>query len=315
MAKLKDLAKRPERLSGGHRLCPGCGAPPIARMALRSTEDHLVVAVATGCLEVSTTIYPYTAWKVSFIHNAFENAAATISGVEAAYRALKRRGKVKEKFKFIAFGGDGGTYDIGLQSLSGAMERGHNMVYICYDNEAYQNTGNQRSSSTPMGSNTTTTPVGTQSYGRKGKRKDLTAIMAAHHIPYAAQTAVHNWKDLSRKLEHALAIDGPAFINVFSPCVPGWKYNAEDTMEISRLAANTCFWPLYEVDEGKWKLNYFPKEKLPVEEFLKTQGRFRHLFRPENQHVIEELQQEVDEQWERLLFLSGKKTAVEVVNK
>lgn len=311
MAKLKELAKRPERLSGGHRLCPGCGAPPIARMALRSTEENLVVAVATGCLEVSTTIYPYSAWRVSFIHNAFENAAATISGVEAAYKALKKRGKVKENFKFIAFGGDGGTYDIGLQSLSGAMERGHNMVYICYDNEAYQNTGSQRSSSTPHGSHTTTTPVGTQSYGREGKRKDLTAIMAAHHIPYVAQTSPHNWKDMSRKFERALEVDGPAFVNVLSPCVPGWKYDAKDTMEIARLAANTCFWPLYEVDNGKWKLNYFPKEKLPVEEFLKTQGRFRHLFRPEHRHVIDELQQEIDEQWERLLFLTGRKPAAE----
>ncbi len=307
MAKLKDLALRPERLSGGHRLCPGCAAPMIARLALRSTDAHLVVGASTGCLEVSTTIYPYSAWKCSFIHNAFENVAATISGVEAAYRVLKKRGKIKDDFKFIAFGGDGGTYDIGLQSLSGAMERGHNMVYICYDNEAYQNTGNQRSSSTPMGSNTSTTPVGTKSYGRVGKRKDLTAIMAAHHIPYVAQAGPHHWKDLSRKFERALEVDGPAFINVLSPCVPGWKYDAKDTFNISRLAAQTCFWPMYEVDNGVWKLNFKPKEKLPIEEFLKTQGRFRHLFRPENKHVIEKLQQEVDEQWERLLFLCGKK--------
>ena len=307
MANLKDLAQRPERLSGGHRLCPGCGVPAVARLALRSTDAHLVVGAATGCLEVSTTIYPYTAWRVSFIHNAFENVAATISGAEAAYRALKKKGKITEDFKFIAFGGDGGTYDIGIQSLSGAMERGHNMVYICYDNEAYQNTGNQRSSSTPHGSNTTTTPVGKKSFGRSGKRKDLTAIMAAHHIPYVAQATTNNWKDLSRKLNRALEVEGPAFINVLTPCVPGWKYDARDTINISRLAADTCFWPSYEVDNGVWKLNYVPKVKRPVEDFLKPQGRFRHLFRPENRHVIDELQQEVDEQWERLLFLCGKK--------
>ncbi|MCX6640967.1 MAG: thiamine pyrophosphate-dependent enzyme [bacterium] len=307
MAKLKDLALRPERLSAGHRLCPGCGVPGIARLAVRSTEDYLVVGSATGCLEVSTTIYPYSAWKCSFIHNAFENVAATVSGVEAAYLALKRRGKVKENFKFICFGGDGGTYDIGLQSLSGAMERGHNMVYICYDNEAYQNTGNQRSSSTPRGSNTTTTPVGKLSSGKTGRRKDLTAIMAAHHIPYVAQATADNWKDLSRKFEKALEVEGPAFINVLAPCVPGWKYEEKETINMSRLAAKTCFWPSFEVDNGVWKLNFKPKEKLPIEDFLKPQGRFRHLFRPENQHVIAELQQEVDENWEEILKRCGEK--------
>ncbi|TKJ42368.1 pyruvate ferredoxin oxidoreductase [candidate division LCP-89 bacterium B3_LCP] len=307
MAKLKDLSLKPERLTGGHRLCPGCGVPAVARMALLATDAHLVVGASTGCLEVSTTIYPYTAWQCSFIHNAFENVAATISGVEAAYKALKKRGKIKDEFKFIAFGGDGGTYDIGIQSLSGAMERGHDMVYICYDNEAYQNTGNQRSSSTPMGSNTTTTPVGKESYGSVGRRKDLTAIMAAHHIPYVAQTTSDNWKDLNRKLARALEVEGPAFLNILTPCVPGWKYDGKDTINLSRLAAKTCFWPSYEVDHGKWKLNYTPKEKLPVVDFLKPQGRFRHLFSPENQHVIDELQREVDDQWEELLVRCGKK--------
>ena len=301
MAKLKDLALIPEQLSGGHRLCPGCGIPQIVRLGLRMTDSHLVVGAATGCLEVSTTIYPYTAWKCSFIHNAFENVAASVSGAEAAYRALQKRGKMKHPYKFIAFGGDGGTYDIGLQSLSGAMERGHNMVYVCYDNEAYQNTGNQRSSSTPHGTNTTTTPVGKKSFGRSGWRKDLTAIMIAHHIPYVAQATAENWKDLSRKFERAFQVEGPAFINVLSPCVPGWKYEQEQTVDMLRLAIKTCFWPVYEVDNGVWKLNYKPKEKLPVEEFLKPQGRFRHLFRPENRHVIDELQDEVDQKWNELL--------------
>jgi pyruvate ferredoxin oxidoreductase beta subunit len=298
MAKLKDLALIPERFSAGHRLCPGCGVPPVFRLALRAAgANNVVVAGATGCLEVSSTIYPYTAWKCSFIHNAFENAAATISGVEAAYKALQKRGKLNHPYKFLAFGGDGGTYDIGLQSLSGAMERGQNIVYVCYDNEAYQNTGNQRSSSTPHGSNTTTTPVGKKSFGRSGQRKDLTQILVAHHIPYAAQGTIDNWKDLSRKFERAFEVEGPAFINVLCPCVPGWKYDEKITIDISRLAANTCFWPSFEVDHGVWKLNYKPKEKLPVEEFLKPQGRFRHLFRPEHRHVIDELQAEVDQRW------------------
>ncbi|RJP81459.1 MAG: pyruvate ferredoxin oxidoreductase [Candidatus Zixiibacteriota bacterium] len=301
MAKLKDLAQLPEQLSAGHRLCPGCGVPPIFRLGLRQTSANLLVGGATGCLEVSSSIYPYSAWKCSFIHNAFENVAATVSGAEAAYKALKRRGKMEHEYKFLAFGGDGGTYDIGLQSLSGAMERGHNMVYVCYDNEAYQNTGNQRSSSTPMGSNTTTTPVGKKSYGRVGQRKDLTAILIAHHIPYVAQGLISNWKDLGHKFERAFEIEGPCFINVLAPCIPGWKIGEDAMVDIARLAADTCFWPCYEVDHGVWKLNYKPKEKLPVIEFLKPQGRFRHLFRPENKHVIDLLQEEVDERWSEIL--------------
>ena len=300
MAKLKDLVKIPEGLTGGHRLCPGCGAPPIFRLALRAAGEHSVIGIATGCVEVSTTIYPYSAWKNSFIHSAFENSAATISGVEAAYKALRKRGKLDKEFKFIAAGGDGGTYDIGLQSLSGAMERGHNMVYICYDNEAYQNTGNQRSSSTPMGSNTTTSTVGKVIPGRQGWRKDLTSIMAAHHIPYVAQSTSFHWNDLYRKLQRAFEVDGPAFINVLSPCVPGWKYSAEKTMFYNDLAVKTCFWPLFEVDHGEWKLNRKPKTIIPVEEWLKGQGRFRHLFVPKNRYMIDNLQAEVDAKWEQL---------------
>lgn len=307
MAKLKDLVQMPEKLAGGHRLCPGCGAPNIFRLALRAAGEHSVIGVATGCVEVSTTIYPYSAWRNSFIHSAFENSAATVSGVEAAYNALKRRGRVQADFKFLAAGGDGGTYDIGLQSLSGALERGHNMVYICYDNEAYQNTGNQRSSSTPMGSNTTTSPMGKESYGRKGWRKDLTAIAAAHHIPYAAQSTGYHWNDLYKKLEKAFAVEGPAFINVLAPCVPGWKIGTELSMEYNRLAVETNFWPLYEIEDGKVTVNKIPKEKLPIEEWLKGQGRFRHLFVPKNKHVIEKLQEEVDIRWERLLESAEKK--------
>ena len=306
MAKLKDLVKIPEQLTGGHRLCPGCGAPPIFRLALRAAGEHSVIGIATGCLEVSTTIYPYSAWKNSFIHNAFENSAATISGVEAAYKALRKRGRLDKEYKFIAVGGDGGTYDIGLQSLSGAMERGHDMVYICYDNEAYQNTGNQRSSSTPMGSHTTTSPAGKVIPGRQGWRKDLTAIAAAHHIPYVAQATGFHWNDLYRKLQRAFEVKGPAFINVLAPCVPGWKYSEEKTMHYNKLAVDTNFWPLFEVDNGEWKLNKKPKARLPIEEWLKGQGRFRHLFTPKNRYMIDELQNEVDTRWNDLLKRCGK---------
>jgi pyruvate ferredoxin oxidoreductase beta subunit len=306
---LKEAAKKPERFTGGHRMCAGCGAPVVVRQILRAlkAEDHAVVGCATGCLEVSTFLYPYTSWEDSFIHNAFENAAATVSGAEAAYLALKRRGKVKHETKFIAFGGDGGTYDIGLQSLSGAMERGHDMVYVCYDNGAYMNTGIQRSSATPKYANTTTSPAGKVIPGKPQPRKDLTEVMANHHIPYVAQTAaIGNMKDLYEKAEKALYTKGPAFLNVLAPCPRGWQYNTPDLMKINKLAVETCFWPLYEVIDGKYVVNYKPKNKLPVAEFLKAQGRFKHLFRPGNEHMIEDVQNEVDKRWEALLKLAGE---------
>jgi pyruvate ferredoxin oxidoreductase beta subunit len=193
----KELAKRPERLAPGHRLCAGCGASIVVRQMLAAIDDPVVIANATGCLEVGTTIYPYTAWRVPWIHNAFENAASTISGVEAAYRSMVRQGKIPEQdVKFLAFAGDGGTYDIGIQALSGAVERGHQFLYVCYDNGAYMNTGIQRSSATPFGANTTTSPAGKVIPGKKQFRKDLTAIMAAHGIPYVAQGGGLWWAGL-----------------------------------------------------------------------------------------------------------------------
>lgn len=305
----KEVMSKPERLTGGHRLCAGCGAGITVRGVLRALKegDHAVIANATGCLEVSTFMYPYTAWKDSFIHTAFENAGATLSGVEGAYKALKRRGKLDDTYKFIAFGGDGGTYDIGFQSLSGAMERGHDMVYVCYDNGAYMNTGIQRSSATPKYADTTTSPIGTESVGKIQSRKELTDIMAAHNIPYVAQTTfIGNFKDLYEKAEKAIYTKGAAFLNVLSPCPRGWRYSSEKLMEICKLAVETCYWPLFEVIDGEWKLSYKPKKKLPVEEYLKTQGRFAHLFKPGNEHLIKEIQDEVDRRWKNLLKKCGE---------
>lgn len=310
---LRQEAKKPERLTGGHRMCAGCGAPVVARGILRALkpEDHAVISCATGCLEVSTFIYPYSAWTDSFIHSAFENAAATVAGAEAAYRAMKKKGKLSDKgeTKFIAFGGDGGTYDIGIQSLSGAMERGHDMVYVCYDNGAYMNTGIQRSSATPRYADTTTSPAGSAVPGKQQSRKDLTMIMANHHIPYVAQTAPLGAKkgglrDLHEKAEKALYTPGPAFINALAPCPRGWRYDTPKLIELCDLAVDTCFWPLYEVVDGVFRITYFPKQKLPVEAYLKPQGRFRHLFKAGNEHMIEEIQKEVDERWEMLLSLA-----------
>ena len=306
---LKDvMVNKPSRLTPGHRMCAGCGAPPVVRMILRAVkpEDHVVVSSATGCLEVSTFIYPYTAWTDSFIHTAFECSAATLSGTEAAYRAMKKQGKLPEEkiTKFIAFGGDGGTYDIGLQSLSGAMERRHDMLYVCYDNGAYMNTGIQRSSATPSFADTTTTPAGKVIPGKMQPRKDLTKIMVGHHLPYVAQTlAMGNFKDLYEKSEKAIYTEGPTFLNVMAPCPRGWGYNSEDLMQINKLAADTCYWPLYEVVNGVYKITYKPAKKLPIEEFLRPQKRFRHMFKPGNEWMIEQLQKEVDERWEELLKL------------
>jgi len=283
MATLKEQSKQEELFTGGHRLC-------------------------AGCLEVATTVYPYTSWKVPLIHSAFENSAATISGVETAYRALKKRGKIPadKKIKFIAFGGDGGTYDIGLQSLSGALERRHNFLYLCYDNGAYMNTGVQRSSATPFGSATTTSPAGSVVPGKQERRKDLTRIVVAHNVEYAAQGSPHNWSDLSRKTSKAIAVEGPTFLNIISPCPLGWYSKPQDSIQLAKLAVETCYWPLYEVEKGVLKVNYKPKEKKPVAEWLKVQGRFKHLFMPGNESMLEDIQKNIDDEWATLLALDGK---------
>ncbi|CAB1253800.1 Pyruvate synthase subunit PorB [Clostridiaceae bacterium BL-3] len=300
---LKELSKKADRITAGHRMCAGCGAPIVAKWVLKAlkTEDKAVIANATGCMEVSTCLYPYVAWKDSYIHSAFENAGATISGVETAYNSLKKQGKVKDNYKFITFGGDGGTYDIGLQSLSATMERGHDVVYVCYDNGAYMNTGIQRSSATPFGASTTTSPQGKAVPGKQQYRKDLTSVIAAHHIPYAAQTVASKWKDLYEKSENAIYTKGPAFINVLIPCARGWRCDTQKELQIVDLAVETCFWPLYEIIDGKYVLNYKPKKKLPITEWLKPQGRFKHLFKPGNEYMIDAIQKEVDKNWEELL--------------
>ena len=300
--KLKELAGKPERLAPGHRFCAGCAEPIIIRQILHAIEEPVVLSMATGCAEVATTMYPTTAYNVPWIHNAFENAATTISGAESMYRSLVRQGKIPDReIRFIAFGGDGATYDIGLQFISGAFERGHRFMYVCLNNEAYMNTGIQRSSATPHGAHTTTSPAGTVIPGKLQYRKPLTDIIAAHRIPYVAQTAPSRWRDLMQKARKASAVDGPSFLNVLASCNRGWRHGTDTAIEITKLAVETCYWPLFEVEYGVWKLNYKPREKKPVEEWLKTQGRFRHLFQPKFRYVIGELQARVDEEWELLL--------------
>lgn len=304
MASLKELTHNPDRLAGGHRLCSGCGASIAVRQILLAAGDTpLVAGCATGCLEVSTTIYPYSSWRVPFIHNAFENSAATISGVEAAFKGMQRAGKIPadKKVKFVAFGGDGGTYDIGLQSLSGAMERGHDMVYVCYDNGAYMNTGIQRSSATPLGAWATTAEVGKAQQGKIQRRKDLTSIIADHNIPYAAQASVSHWRDLTTKAEKAFAVEGPAFLNVLAPCPRGWRTLPNKSIEHAKSAVQTGFWPLFEVEDGVWRQTVKVPTRKPIEEFIRPQGRFKHLFAPGNEALLESIQVEVDRYWEYIM--------------
>jgi len=307
MPSLKELSKKKELLSGGQRLCAGCGASIIVRQILMAAEDPLVISCATGCLEVATTIYPFSAWRTPFIHCAFENSASTLSGVEAAYRSLKRQGKIDKTIKFIALGGDGGTYDIGLQALSGVLERGHNLLYVCYDNEAYMNTGIQRSSATPQGAATTTSPVGKAiPEGKQRPSKDLTQIVVAHDSPYVAQANPAYYNDLIKKVQKALNTEGPTFINILSPCPRGWRYDPSQSIQIAKLATLTGFWPLYEVENGKYRMTYRPRKRRPFREWLESQGRFKHLLSEKNKGIVERLEREVEEKEKKLLALAGE---------
>jgi pyruvate ferredoxin oxidoreductase beta subunit len=289
MSKM-DIPKE-ELFAPGHRGCAGCGAAIGARLALKASGKNTVAICATGCLEVMTTPYPETAWRVPFVHVAFENAGAVASGVE---RALKSQGK--EDTHVIAFGGDGGSVDIGLQSISGAMERGHNITYICYDNEAYMNTGIQRSGATPWGASTTTSPAGSESFGEDKPKKNMPMIMAAHGIPYIATASIAYPEDYMKKVKKAVETKGPAYIHLNQPCTTGWGFDPSKTIELGRLGVETGFWPLYEIENGEFKVTYRPTERKPVVEYLKAQKRFRHL---DEEHV-QMIQDYVNNQCEEL---------------
>ena len=306
MSRLKTLVRTENGtppLRGGHSLCQGCGIPMVVRTVIDSIETPVVVVSATGCLEVATTRFPTTAWNVPWVHVAFENAAAVASGAEAAYRALARRGGLPQEgeITFLVLAGDGGTYDIGLQALSGALERGHRFVFVCYDNEAYMNTGVQRSGATPFGANTTTTPAGKVDLGKAQQRKDMTAIAVAHHVPYVAQAASSHWHDLSEKAARAAACEGPAFINVLTDCPVGWGHEPRLAPRLVNAAVESRFWPLYEVVDGRYRLTYIPSRTVPVEEWLRPQTRFKHLFEPEDDELLAEIQRRVDAEWADLL--------------
>ncbi len=281
-----------ELFVSGHRGCAGCGMATAVRMVLQEAGPNTIVANATGCLEVMTTGYPETAWKIPWIHAAFENAAAVASGVDVA---LKKLGK-REGVNVLAFAGDGGTFDIGFQALSGMLERGHNITYVVFDNEAYMNTGIQRCSSTPPYASTTTSPAGRVIPGKQGKKKPISKIVAAHDIAYTATATIAHPKDLKTKIKKALESEGPSFVQIFSPCPTGWRFPSELSVKLSKMAVDTGIFVLWELEGGNFdniRITYKPKERKPVEEYFKLQGRFRHLLKmPEK---IAEIQREVDE--------------------
>jgi pyruvate ferredoxin oxidoreductase beta subunit len=305
----KDIASKPDLFFSGHRACAGCGPAAALRMIMKATRGPTIVTQATGCMEIVGSIYPYTSWGLPWLHTAFENAAANASGIAAAIKALRKKGKIsQEHIDVIAIAGDGGTYDIGLQALSGAVERGHDFLFVLYDNEGYMNTGIQRSSSTPLGASTTTTPAGSVKPGKLELKKPITEIMLAHEMQYVATATPYYWKDMLTKVRKGLEVEGPAFLHVYAPCPRGWRTESSKTMEFSKLSVETCVFPIWEAVNGKRQLStpskviaLAPQRKKPVQDYLAGQGRFRHLFKPENKHVIDKIQQVTDERWQRLL--------------
>jgi pyruvate ferredoxin oxidoreductase beta subunit len=294
-----------EALASGHRGCQGCGEVLAMRMALKAIGKDMIVVNATGCMEVITTPFPQTAWNVPWMHVAFENASAVGSGVVAALKVLQRKARLPGKdTKVVIVGGDGGTSDIGFQSLSGALERGHDFVYICFDNEAYMNTGIQRSSSTPVGAWTTTSPIGSCSDGKKNAKKDLVAIVADHGVPYVATATPAHHLDLMNKVKRAAHTPGPAFIHVFSPCPTGWKMPTSGAIDVCKLAVKTNMYPLFEIIDGKHVLGSINKKPLPVVEYLKIQGRFKHLSKSQ----VDGIQHDVDKRYEKLLRLASRES-------
>lgn len=314
-----EAAKLEEKILPGHRMCPGCLAATIFRLASKAFPhpDNTIVVNATGCAEVSVSRYPYQSWSIPWMHNAFENAAATASGILEGYESLKNKGRWDGEIPdVLAIGGDGGTYDIGFQALSAALERGHDFTYLLYDNEAYMNTGIQRSGGTPHGASTTTTPAGTEIPGKPKWKKPIDFIISSHLNTYVATVAPHYWQDLMQKIRRAMLYEGPSFIHAFSSCPRGWRHRSAESVKISKLAVETRLFPLFEFDpeeqeytlNGKTKqLAENPEDIRPLEDYLKTQGRFSHLFKPKKREdILNSLEKRVKRDWNYLLRLVGE---------
>ena len=285
-----------EYFAPGHRACLGCGEALAMRHVGKALGRDVIIVNATGCSEIISSQLPYTSWEVPWIHTLFENTAAVASGIESGIKALSRKGEYSKKTKVVAMGGDGATADIGLQALSGAFERGHNFIYVCYDNEAYMNTGIQRSSATPFGASTTTSPAGKVSTGQASWKKNMPAIAVAHDIPYVATACSSYPFDLINKVNKARQIEGPSYIHILAVCPTGWRAPADLTIRLGRLAVETGVFPLYEVEEGKYKLNFDFPQLRPIEDYFKLQGRFRHL----SEEMVAQIQERVTAEYAKL---------------
>jgi len=291
------LVTTKELFAPGHRACIGCGEALAVRHVCKALGKDVVIANATGCMEIVSSALPTTTWRVPWIHSLFENTAAVASGIESGLKVLRRKGKIEnKKITVVAMGGDGATCDIGLQALSGALERGHNFIYVCFDNEAYMNTGIQRSSATPFGASTTTSPTGKKSIGQITWKKNMPAIAAAHDIPYVATACPSYPFDLFDKIKRAKEIDGPAYIHVYSVCPTGWRSAPELSVQLGRLAVETGIFPLYDIDHGRYKLSMEFSPLRPITEYTKLQGRFRHL----TADVLQQIQDKVVKNYEEL---------------
>ncbi len=292
--KLKDNG---ELFAPGHRSCIGCGEVLAVRQVCKALGKDTIIANATGCMEIVSSPFPTTNWLVPWIHTLFENTAAVAAGIESGLKAMKRKGRgPAQDVTVVAMGGDGATADIGFQALSGALERGHNFIYVCYDNEAYMNTGIQRSSATPLGAMTSTSPPGKKSIGQVTWKKDMPAIAVAHNIPYVATACPSYAADLVKKVKKAKETPGPAYLHIFSVCPTGWRSKPELSIELGRLAVETGIFPLYEVEQGKYKITKNVKELKSIRDYLKSQGRFRHL----TDDIVDQIQQQVTEKYDQL---------------
>jgi len=290
------LLPQKDYFAPGHRACIGCGEALAVRLVTKALGREVIISNATGCMEIVSSPFPTTSWRVPWIHTLFENASAVASGIEAALKILNEKGVRAKMPKVVAMGGDGATLDIGLQSLSGAWERGHNFLYVCFDNEAYMNTGIQRSSGTPFGAATTTSPAGKLSIGQATWKKNMPAIAVAHDIPYVATACPSYPFDLIEKVTKAVATHGPSYLHVLSPCPTGWRYPTDLSIRLGRLAVETGVFPLYEVENGKYRLNFDSSKLRPVRDYLTPQGRFRHLPKEE----IERIQEGVNKEYQKL---------------
>ena len=298
----KNTITAEEYLAPGHRACVGCAEELAVRLVVKALGKDIIIANATGCTEIVSSPFPYTSWRVPWIHTLFENTAAVASGIESGITALSRKGKYTSKTKVVAMGGDGATADIGIQALSGALERKHNFIYFCFDNEAYMNTGVQRSSATPFGASTTTSPAGSASIGQTTWKKNMPAIAAAHDIPYVATACPSYPFDLINKVNKAKNINGPSYIHILAVCPTGWRSAPNLSVDLGRLAVRTGVFPLYEIENGIYTLNVDPAQLRPVEDYLKLQGRFRHL----SAEHIAQIQERVTAEYAKLKAKTGK---------